>query len=128
MDIVTIVRIYQDDCTVGVLNYKKFRCFTLELPEMGNQANVSCIPEGTYECRKITSPSLGACIDITNVIGRTFVRIHAGNYTSQVLGCVLVGESLKDINNDGIIDVTSSSKTLKSFMDKLPKCFRLVIQ
>lgn len=122
-----IKRTYQDDCTVGVLNFGGFRCLTLELPDLDNQQNISCIPAGRYRCKKIVSPSLGPCIDILDVLDRTYIRIHAGNYTSQILGCVLVGDSLKDINRDGVLDVTNSGATLKTLMLLLPDSFELVI-
>jgi len=127
MEIMTIDRIYQTDCTVGVLNYGNFRCFTLELPQIGNQQNISCIPEGTYNCRKITSPSIGKCVEILGVTGREYIRIHKGNYTSQIRGCVLVGESLKDINGDLIIDVANSTSAFDKLMEATPKVFKLVI-
>lgn len=127
MDIMTIHRIYQQDCTVGVMNFDSFRCFTLELPKDGNQPNISCIPEGTYNCRKITSPTLGECIDILEVPGRSYIRIHKGNYTSQIKGCILVGEALKDINGDLIIDVANSAVAFDKMMKATPKVFKLVI-
>lgn len=128
MSKVNVSRIYQDDCTVGVLSFSGFRCLTLELPDLDNAQNISCIPEGRYKCSKIVSPSLGNCIDISNVVGRTFVRIHSGNYTSQIQGCLLVGDSIKDINNDGILDVANSKSTLKELMSLLPDEFELVIK
>jgi hypothetical protein len=127
MDIMTIHRIYQQDCTVGVMNFDNFRCFTLELPQEGNQPNVSCIPEGQYNCRKITSPTLGKCIEILEVPGRSYIRIHKGNFTSQIQGCVLVGEALKDINGDLIIDVANSAVAFDKLMEATPKLFDLII-
>lgn len=124
----TINRIYQDDCTVGILNYNGFRCCTLELPDLDNQQNISCIPAGRYKCKKITSPSLGKCIEIGNVTGRTYVRIHAGNYTSQIRGCVLVGDSIRDINRDGVLDVANSRSTLHALLNLLPGEFELIIK
>ena len=127
MNKVTIKRIHQSDVTVGILNYKDFRCFTLELPDKGNQQNISCIPAGEYHCFKIISNTLGNCIEIQNVPGRTFIRIHKGNYTSQIQGCVLVGESLSDINDDLIIDVANSTKAFNNLMKATPEVFKLVI-
>lgn len=124
----TIKTIRQSDCTVGVLNYNGFRCLTLELPWKGNKSSISCIPPGLYQCAKITSQSLGECISIHNVVDRSYVRIHSGNYTSQILGCVLVGDSLKDINRDGILDVTNSKNTLSKLMAVLPELFTLTIE
>ena len=123
----TINRVYQDDCTLGVLNYYGFRCFTLELPWKDNKSNVSCIPAGTYKCQKIVSPSLGECINVADVTGRTYIRIHKGNYTNQIQGCVLVGDSIRDINGDGIPDVTNSTATLEKLMALAPDEFEMVI-
>ncbi len=124
----TLQRVYQNDCTVGMLNLGNFRCFTLELPWKDNQKNISCIPAGVYKCNKILSPSLGECIEIYGVSGRDYIRIHAGNYTSQIQGCVLVGASLTDINHDGTPDVTSSRNTLAELMRATPKTFMLEIK
>lgn len=112
-----IKTIKQHDCTIGTLNVDAFRCFTLELPWKDNQTNVSCIPAGHYNGQKITSPSLGECLEIKDVLGRSYIRIHAGNYTRQIRGCILVGESLADIDGDSVIDVTNSKSTLSELMD-----------
>ncbi len=117
---IKISRIYQDDCTVGVLTYNGFRCFTLELPDKENQPNVSCIPAGTYQAFKRNSPKNGNVIELKHVLNRTNIQVHSGNYTSQILGCILVGDSLKDINRDGIIDVTNSKVTLGKLLELLP--------
>lgn len=124
----TINRIYQNDCTVGVLNYGEFRCLTLELADLNNTPNISCIPCGTYHCEKVVSGKFGDCVAITNVPGRTLIRIHPGNYTRQIQGCVLVGDSIKDIDKDGILDVTNSKATFKKLMRELPDNFTLVIK
>ena len=116
-------RMYRENCTVGIFDYGDFTGFTLELPYLENQTNISAIPPGFYNCEKITSPSLGDCIDVKDVIGRTYIRIHAGNYTSQILGCVLVGDSITDINGDDIPDVTNSKKTLTTLLSVLPDKF-----
>lgn len=128
MERVTIDRNYMPFCTTGELNYKDFSCKTLELAWIGNKPNVSCIPEGVYICKKINSQSLGECIDVTDVTGRSYIRIHKGNYTSQIQGCILVGESHADINGDGIPDVTGSVKTLKALMDAVPYSFELEVR
>ena len=112
-----IKRIYHTDCTIGTIVFGDNRYFTLELPWLDNQVNISCIPPGLYEAQYRNSPSNGDVIELKDVPGRTYIQIHAGNYTSQILGCILVGESLKDINSDGIIDVTNSNKTLTKLLN-----------
>lgn len=126
----TISRVPQSDCTVGVLNspHGHFRCFSLELPYRSNQPNISCIPPGTYSAHKRTSSKNGAVIELENVVGRTYIQIHGGNYTSDVAGCILVGKTLADINGDGIPDVTSSRDTLDALLALLPDKMIITIE
>ena len=124
----TIKRIYQDDCTVGVMNLgSEFRCYTLELPWRDNATSVCCIPEGTYECEKHYSSSQGLCISVKHVVGRTHILIHKGNFIKDTLGCPLVGDLIRDINNDGVPEVTNSTKTLDKLLELLPDQFQLVV-
>ena len=125
--LLTIQRLPQYDCTPGIMQFKEFRCFTLELPDLDNAQNISCIPAGLYQCRKVNSNKYGVCVEIRDVIDRTLIRIHWGNYTRDILGCVIVGDSLKDIDKDGIIDVASSKNTFKKLMGVLPNEFNLKI-
>jgi len=46
---ITIHRWYNDDCTIGRLHLNGFQCFTLELPDLDNQQDISCIPDGEYK-------------------------------------------------------------------------------
>ena len=114
----TISRIYQHDCTIGIINYGlSARACTLELPNINNQQNVSCIPAGYYIAQYRKSPSNGDVIELKNVPQRSYIQIHSGNYTSQIEGCILVGDSLVDINKDGVLDVANSKGTLKKLLE-----------
>jgi len=110
----------EDRQTLGVLKYKNFTCFTLELPWKNNQNDVSCIPKGTYKVSKRNSLKYGQHLHILDVPNRTFILIHSGNYYKQIQGCVLVGDSLTDLNKDGYKDVTNSKKTLEKLLSILP--------
>lgn len=88
---------------------------TLELPDLGNQQNISCIPEGGYEVHRIYSPKFGKCFHLQDVPGRSEILIHKGNYNKDTHGCILVGMGRADINGDGVTDVIESSLA----MDKL---------
>lgn len=113
----TLSRIYQSDCTVGILNYGlNARACTLELPWKDNQPNISCIPAGYYIAQYRKSPSNGEVIELKDVPFRSFIQIHSGNFTSQIEGCILTGDSIKDINKDGVLDVTNSKETLEKFL------------
>lgn len=115
---ITISRAYYSDCTLGRLFIVDFSCHTLELPWLGNEPDKSCIPEGVYNYRVALSPRLGRdVIWVDGVQGRSAIQLHPGNYTSQILGCCLVGDGVADINKDGTPDVTNSGATF----DKLLK-------
>lgn len=118
-----IDRWYQPDCTLGRLSFGNFKCFTLELPWNNNLNDISCIPEGKYEAFKRKSPKNGLCVELKSVKGRTNIQIHSGNYTRQIEGCILTGDSIKYLDNDGIPDVTNSRNTLDKMLALLPDVF-----
>lgn len=119
--------------TLGILevldenNKCLFRCFTLELPFLSNRSKISCIPTGTYDVEKRTSEKYGEHFHILNVPNRDMILIHNGNYYTQILGCILVGKNLVDLNKDGFKDVTESKTTLKKLVAIMPQTFILRI-
>jgi len=117
---IELYRWYHDDCTIGRLCFEDFQCFTLELPDLNNQRNISCIPEGVYNCHIFNSQKNGKVISIEDVPGRSYIQIHSGNFTSQIEGCILVGDSIKRLNADNIPDVTNSKKTLSELLAIVP--------
>ncbi len=125
---IKIERWHREDCTLGILTCGDFKCFTLELPWKDNEKNISCIPSASaYTGVKWFSPKNGDCFYIPNVMNRTHIQIHSGNYTSQIEGCILVGDSIKFLNDDGIPDVTNSRKTLNKLLELLPDDFTIEI-
>ncbi|MBO0323447.1 hypothetical protein J0X14_14155 [Muricauda sp. CAU 1633] len=104
-----------------------FSCKALELPDEGNERNVSRIPSGKYTCKKRTSDKYGQHYHVTDVDGRSLILIHAGNYYTQTRGCILVGQDYYDINNDGYMDVTSSKYTMRLLLDFAFDEFELTI-
>lgn len=93
---------------------------SLELPWLDNKKRISCIPEGVYKAHKHNSPKFGESFWLQDVPNRSEVLIHKGNYHTDILGCILIGKDLSDINKDGYLDVTSSKKAIKELM-KLTK-------
>ncbi|MDB4299641.1 DUF5675 family protein [bacterium] len=93
-----------------------FDCHSLELPWKDNKNDISCIPTGEYIVRKRYSKKYKNHLHVTDVEGRTWILIHHGNYHTDILGCIILGSDLSDINKDGHIDVTDSKKTLKKLM------------
>ena len=118
--------------TIGQLNVIEdnrvlYSCCTLELPWLDNQKGVSCIPTGIYTVRKRVSPKFGESFIFEDVPDRSYILIHPGNFHTQIQGCVLVGQRLKHINSDGVIDVAESKKAVQSLLELLPDSFTCVI-
>lgn len=109
------------DCRIGRLSANGFKCFTLELPYRGNQQDVSSIPKGVYEYYKKESSKNGSVLELRNVADRSYIQIHAGNFTRQIQGCILVGDSVKYLDGDGVPDVTNSKTTLKKLLSSVDK-------
>lgn len=86
---------------------------TLELPWRGNQKNISCIPQGDYECQQIIRPNGDWALWVKGVPNRTSILLHKGNFTSDVQGCILIGTGFDDINSDLIMDVVNSTNAMK---------------
>lgn len=88
---------------------------TLELPDRGNQQDISCIPTGTYICKRVNSSSFGDCFTVTNVPGRTKVRIHLGNYPHNTTGCILLACGIRPHSRD----IYNSKVAIRGLMDAL---------
>jgi hypothetical protein len=103
-----------------------FNCKTLELPWKNNEPQVSCIPDNIYLCKWTRSNRLSKLAghdvytyEIMNVPGRSGIRIHSANYFFQLLGCIALGDALKDINMDQQLDVIHSGKTVARFAEAM---------
>lgn len=124
-----IKRTYYENCTIGVLtieenntkNKLSTAIYTLELPYLNNQRNISCIPEGTYKLVKHTSPKFGQCFWVKDVLDRDEILFHTGNYTKDTKGCILVG--FKKTNNH----IQESRKALNYLLEILPDETELII-
>lgn len=104
-----------------------FDCWTLELPWRNNKTRISCIPTGKYKVYKHTSPTFGKSLWINPVPGRSEILVHGGNFHFDTLGCILPGMDLREINGDGLLDVTSSKKALTEILDLVPDQITLEI-
>lgn len=124
---------YASDYTQGILlvfdaeQNLRFQCCTLELPWRNNLRQVSCIPEGTYQVVRRTSPKFKDHYHLLQVPGREFILIHPGNYTSQIMGCILPGREFKRLNADSIPDIIQSQATLTSLLKLMGDAFELQI-
>jgi hypothetical protein len=104
-----------------------FDCHSLELPWLDNANSISCIPENKYKVKKRYSKRFGWHFHITDVKGRTWILIHKGNFYTQIRGCIVPGSDLKDINRDGLVDVTDSSRTMDKLLEIMPEEFDVTI-
>lgn len=125
---IVIKRAKYDDCTIGRGSCGNFNFVTLELADNNNEKNISCIPNGAYKAKKRISPGKGyEVIEFIDVPNRTYIQAHYGNYTSQLLGCQLYGDGLKYIDDNSIIDITNSKKTIKHVLSLLDNSFTIEI-
>lgn len=107
--------------TTGLLTVYKdgeevFECYSLELPWINNMKRISCIPTGTYDVVPYSSPSKGKVYLLLNVESRSYIEIHTGNYNTDILGCIIIGDELRDINNDNELDVLHSRITFNAML------------
>ena len=125
MKIITLKRICMTDVgTFGVMieegNPPAPFCLTIELPWKDNKPEISCIPEGEYYCKIVQSPKFGRVFEITGVPNRNNILIHKGNWTTDTLGCVILGEQFEDTLNPAasrvVTSVVSSGAALDEFM------------
>lgn len=74
----------------------KFIAHTLELPWQNNKSYISSIPSGSYKAIVRYDKSDQWRLQLEGVPYRSGVQIHVGNYPSQIEGCVLVGNQVKN--------------------------------
>lgn len=100
---------------------------TLERPWLDNQPEVSCIPAGQYDCRKVQSPKFGETFEVMNVPGRSAILFHKGNIADQSRGCILIGEAFNPVL--GKPGVTLSGQGFAEFLEitKMTDSFPLEI-
>lgn len=113
-------RIYDEFETLGTLDVEKNGMYidtfkTLEKAWKNNEQNISCIPIGTYIVEPYSSAKHPNTWVIRNVPNRTGILIHSGNYYTHTAGCILLGLSFSDLNNDNILDIKYSSEAMGQF-------------
>lgn len=126
----------EDDGTYGTLRFPDGTVLnTLELPWRNNEARISCIPPGQYECRKRPSVSFGAAYEVQKVPGRSAILIHAGNAAGSAdkgmkansQGCILLGMDRGRKGNQKVI--TASKAAMQLFHEKMAdQPFTLIIR
>ena len=106
--------------TFGVISVDNLVLFTVELPWKDNANNVSCIPTGKYRCSWTKSPRLKKfTYEVTNVKGRSGIRIHSANFAYQVLGCIALGEKNGVMDKKrGVFSSVSAIRRFEKLLDK----------
>ena len=136
---VVLYRFHQSEHqTLGMLVVKTANLVTtlptLELPWRDNENQVSCIPASNwYHAEPRSSEKFGQHFGVyqrngEEVVGRTAVLIHAGNKVEHTHGCILVGSSFADIDQDGLTDVTGSRMALARLVELFPDGFDFEIR
>lgn len=85
-----LIRTYFPGGTNGEIRYKGARfCYSIELPWLNNQPQVSCIPEGRYELMIRFSHRFQWHLQLKKVKGRDLILIHPANDAKRELrGCI----------------------------------------
>jgi len=110
--------------TFGILKIQKeVFCCTLELPDLLNVMERSCIPAQQYVCVRYNSPSFGETFFVAEVPGRTNILFHAGNIWSNTKGCILLGQYWGKLGHDRAI--LNSGGTFRNFMKRVKDHDRL---
>jgi hypothetical protein len=88
--VLNLTRTYFPEGTQGILEWNgNFICYTIELPWLGNQRRVSCVPEGDYFLQQRYSKKFGWHLHLQNVPGRDLILIHPANdAATELLGCI----------------------------------------
>ena len=128
-----------DTETMGLLTFDGVSLFTIERPwiatDPGGKPFESCVPAGRYELvpyvrgngdavRALVNPGLGVYFrkrDRPNGVGRYKILIHAGNWVTDVVGCIAPGygrTAAHYYSNKGPM-VTNSRKAMKVLMNWL---------
>jgi hypothetical protein len=113
-----------DEGTFGILRFNNFSCYTVERPWVNNEPFISCIPLGIYDLEYYYSPKFGESAIIygnsvskfpSNYYKRSGILIHVANISSDVQGCIGLGNRMGIIRNK--IAVLNSKKTISNFLE-----------
>lgn len=117
------------DLTITIDGVVVFRAKTLERGWRNNQRGESCVPVGVHPIELEYSHRFKKDLwELKNVPGRSECKFHAANYWKQLNGCIALGKYHKDINYDGLTDVTSSGETMKKFHKTLSGYKKLTLR
>lgn len=98
--------------------------YTVERPWENNKSDVSCIPEGTYNCRRGIFSKKGETFEVLGVPNRTAILFHVGNNEDDFQGCVGLGNGTcgwvqSKQGKEPKWSITSSVMAFQQFMEYL---------
>lgn len=115
----------------GRIVFAETTLFSMERPwiptEPGGKPRKSCVPAGLYELRHHTRPNGDESLALINhglgvyylsedrEVGRYLILIHAGNWVSDVIGCIAPGLERADSSKGPM--VTNSRKAMRKILD-----------
>ena len=125
-----------DQGTISVLAVPAFKwsCFINELPERGNERNISRIRGGEYPARFVNTPKHGDVYLLEKVPDRSAILMHSGTYAgdttkgwkSDVLGCLEFGLKVVVLNGQrGVVNSRSTRDTFQKLLNS--EDFNLII-
>ncbi|MBO9483784.1 DUF5675 family protein [Salinisphaera sp. G21_0] len=122
--LLTLERSYLQHCVIGELHVPGFHTYaTIERPWRGNERNISCIPEGVYNCVPHNGQKFKNVWRLENVPDRSAILIHVGNYAREVQGCIAVGKMLSATD----YMVQNSAQAMDELRGYLPETFQIRI-
>ena len=117
--VVTLERFaYTPMGTFGTLAVDDLTCYTVERPWEYNEPFESCIPEGEYTLKRSEYHRGGyPTYEVTEVPGRSLIKVHVANTMLNVYGCIGVGRALGYLN--GMWAVKESQLTFDRFLETM---------
>jgi len=101
---------------------------SLELPWLENRRDISCIPVGTYICKRYQSNTHGDTFRIMDVPDRGCILFHIGNRVRETKGCTLVGEKYgKLYGEDAILASGDGFREMMSYLEDVDE-FTLTVK
>lgn len=112
------------DESIGVLSIDGVpRFLTLEPADFDNEPNISCIPAGTYNCRRVKNRTttggmkIPETFKVEGVSNRDGILFHVGNMSKDTEGCILLGTELGLFGDT--VGVFNSKTAFKNFLRAL---------
>ena len=93
--------------------------WTVERPWLENAPFVSCIPEGSYTCkREVFHRKQQETLEIQFVQDRTEILIHVANWPNDVQGCIGIGTDVMGNSPWGVANSGDAMKELHTLIYK----------